>query len=109
MFVALDKLSFEGSALVAPPPSVEQTPSSASTPHGHNPAPILSIGSMVQVSDPPQYGVLRWIGEMPGVKGAIAGVEMVSLLMLIFKLCTCAAHMMCTWLTIVLVLCRRRP
>ena len=41
--------------------------------------PSLLIGSMVQVSDPPQYGVLRWIGELPDMKGVIAGVEMVSL------------------------------
>ena len=41
--------------------------------------PSLLIGSMVQVSDPPRYGVLQWIGELPDMKGVIAGVEMVSL------------------------------
>ncbi len=33
---------------------------------------------MVQVSDPPRYGVIRWIGELPAVQGPIAGVELVS-------------------------------
>ncbi len=38
----------------------------------------LSIGSTVQLSDPPRYGVIRWIGELPAVQGLIAGVELVS-------------------------------
>ena len=47
---------------------------------------MLGISSLVQISDPLRYGVLRWIGELPDVKGTIAGVEMVSLILIIFKL-----------------------
>ena len=86
MFVALDKISRdrEGSDLLALPPSVAQTSSSAYTPCCHNPAPMLGVGSMVQVSDPPLYGMLQWIGEL---KGAIAGVEMVSSNIQILHIC----------------------
>ena len=38
----------------------------------------LSIGSAVQISDPPRYGVIRWIGEIPNLRGLVAGVELVS-------------------------------
>ena len=38
----------------------------------------LSVGSAVQISDPPRYGVIRWIGELPNFKGYVAGVELVS-------------------------------
>ncbi len=41
-------------------------------PHVH-----LTTGSMVQLSDPPWYGVIRWVGELPAVHGLVAGVEMV--------------------------------
>lgn len=38
----------------------------------------LDIGSTVQISDPPQYGVIKWIGELPNIQGYVAGVELVS-------------------------------
>ena len=38
----------------------------------------LDVGSAVQVSDPPRYGVIRWTGELPGILGTVAGVELVS-------------------------------
>ena len=38
----------------------------------------LDIDSTVQISDPPRYGVIRWIGELPNYKGSVAGVELVS-------------------------------
>ena len=38
----------------------------------------LVVGSLVQVSDPPQYGVIRWIGELPNIQGTVAGIELVS-------------------------------
>ena len=38
----------------------------------------LSVGSAVQISDPPRYGVIRWIGELPNIHGYVAGVELVS-------------------------------
>ena len=59
----------------------------APTPRDHDPTRILGIGSIVQVSDPPRYGVLRWIGELPDVNGATAGVEMVSLLLQTLHMC----------------------
>ena len=37
------------------------------------------MGSRVQFSDPPRYGVIRWMGNLPQVAGLIAGVELVSL------------------------------
>ncbi len=39
----------------------------------------LSIGSKIQLSDPPRYGVIRWIGELPRVEGLVAGIELVSM------------------------------
>ena len=38
----------------------------------------LGIGSLVQIGDPPRYGVIRWIGELPNIQGYVAGVELVS-------------------------------
>jgi len=37
----------------------------------------LGVGSTVQISDPPRYGVIRWIGELPNFQGYVAGVELV--------------------------------
>ena len=54
----------------------------AQVPFAYVPSPqqevYLGIGSAVQVSDPPRYGVIRWTGELPGIQGVIAGVELVS-------------------------------
>ena len=36
------------------------------------------IGSTVQLSDPPHYGVVQWIGHLPEFQGLIAGLELVS-------------------------------
>ena len=47
-------------------------------------SPTLSLGSAVQLrSDPPRYGVVRWIGTLPGMEDVIGtelvtGVELVS-------------------------------
>ena len=38
----------------------------------------FSMGSNVQFSDPPRYGVIQWIGTLPDIEGCIAGVELVS-------------------------------
>ncbi len=43
----------------------------------------LAVGSTVQVatanpSDPPRYGVIKWIGEVTGVPGYVAGIALVS-------------------------------
>ena len=47
----------------------------------------LDIGSTIQIPSteyghPMRYGVIRWIGELPGVQGLIAGVELVSFCLL---------------------------
>ena len=40
---------------------------------------MFSLGSTVQLSpDPSRYGVIRWIGTLPGIEGRITGVELVS-------------------------------
>ncbi|KAG6921773.1 CYLD lysine 63 deubiquitinase, partial [Chelydra serpentina] len=39
-------------------------------------SPLLEINSMVEVHDPPIYGVIRWIGEPPDVGETIAGLEL---------------------------------
>ena len=49
----------------------------------------LDKGSTIQIPSteyghPMRYGVIRWIGELPGVQGLIAGVELVSFF--VFKL-----------------------
>lgn len=36
----------------------------------------LELGSMVEVNDPPLYGVIRWIGRINGVPNTVAGVEL---------------------------------
>ena len=39
----------------------------------------FTMGSTVELlSDPPRYGVIRWIGSIPNFQGRIAGVELVS-------------------------------
>ena len=44
------------------------------------PFPTLDIGSTIQVSDPPRYGVIRWIGTLQSVQGLFAGIELVSII-----------------------------
>lgn len=36
----------------------------------------LELGSMVEVNDPPLYGVIRWIGRINGVMETVAGIEL---------------------------------
>lgn len=36
----------------------------------------LELGSMVEVNDPPLYGVIRWIGRINGVPETVAGIEL---------------------------------
>ena len=36
------------------------------------------VGSTVQLSDHPYYGVVQWIGHLPEIQGLIAGLELVS-------------------------------
>ncbi|XP_015268204.1 PREDICTED: ubiquitin carboxyl-terminal hydrolase CYLD-like [Gekko japonicus] len=37
---------------------------------------LLEINSMVEVNDPPIYGVIRWIGDLPDTEETIAGLEL---------------------------------
>ncbi|XP_014884711.1 ubiquitin carboxyl-terminal hydrolase CYLD isoform X1 [Poecilia latipinna] len=36
----------------------------------------LEVGSMVEVNDPPLFGVIRWIGHLGAVKEPVAGIEL---------------------------------
>lgn len=38
----------------------------------------LEVGSMVEVNDPPLFGVIRWIGRINGIPEQVAGIELVS-------------------------------
>lgn len=37
----------------------------------------LEVGSMVEVNDPPLFGVIRWIGRIGGISEQVAGIELV--------------------------------
>lgn len=39
----------------------------------------LEVGSMVEVNDPPLFGVIRWIGRISGVLEPVAGIELVKM------------------------------
>ncbi|XP_051945169.1 ubiquitin carboxyl-terminal hydrolase CYLD-like [Xyrauchen texanus] len=36
----------------------------------------LEVGSMVEVNDPPLFGVIRWIGQISGIPETVAGIEL---------------------------------
>ncbi|XP_036406980.1 ubiquitin carboxyl-terminal hydrolase CYLD [Megalops cyprinoides] len=36
----------------------------------------LEVGSMVEVNDPPLFGVIRWIGQISGIAEPVAGLEL---------------------------------
>ncbi|KAM6949442.1 LOW QUALITY PROTEIN: ubiquitin carboxyl-terminal hydrolase CYLD [Aplochiton taeniatus] len=36
----------------------------------------LEVGSMVEVNDPPLFGVIRWIGRIEGIPEPVAGLEL---------------------------------
>ncbi|XP_076580684.1 ubiquitin carboxyl-terminal hydrolase CYLD isoform X1 [Chaetodon auriga] len=36
----------------------------------------LEVGSMVEVNDPPLFGVIRWIGRIKGIPEQVAGIEL---------------------------------
>ncbi|CAL8378559.1 unnamed protein product [Boreogadus saida] len=36
----------------------------------------LEVGSMVEVNDPPLFGVIRWIGRISGINQTVAGLEL---------------------------------
>lgn len=52
----------------SPPPVVERKA---------EPDMWLEVGSMVEVNDPPLFGVIHWIGQISGVSEPVAGIELV--------------------------------
>uniref|UniRef100_A0A8C4RRM2 ubiquitinyl hydrolase 1 n=1 Tax=Erpetoichthys calabaricus TaxID=27687 RepID=A0A8C4RRM2_ERPCA len=65
------------------PPGGEESPSSPQSKHSaeflknHNEEEAkLEVNSMVEVKDPPIYGVIRWIGEIKGMTDTVAGLEL---------------------------------
>ena len=49
---------------------------------GHQGLSGLEVGSVVQIANnADRTGVIRWVGNLPGVQGLIAGVELVSYLL----------------------------
>ena len=70
-----------------PPPEAHNHPSAQPGPQhvvytgppGTTPPRDLDIGSVVQLApDPSRTGVIRWTGNLPEIQGLIAGVELVS-------------------------------
>uniref|UniRef100_A0A3B3CL59 ubiquitinyl hydrolase 1 n=1 Tax=Oryzias melastigma TaxID=30732 RepID=A0A3B3CL59_ORYME len=65
-----------------PPPKPQNLALNLEKPHPsngvHHPPPPsdLEVGSMVEVNDPPLYGVIRWIGRISGVPETVAGIEL---------------------------------
>ena len=49
----------------------------------------LEVGDTVVLVDPPGYGTIRWIGKFPGLNQDIAGVELVSCMIVSVSLLTC--------------------
>lgn len=61
-------------------PSPLRSPDSSDTvgeDGGAAPEGELEVGSMVEVNDPPLFGVIRWIGRIGGVPEQVAGIELV--------------------------------
>ena len=50
-------------------------------------APKFAMNSQVQFNNPPRYGVIRWMGNLPQVDGLIAGVELVSIVSIYMPWC----------------------
>ncbi|KAK9524962.1 hypothetical protein VZT92_017318 [Zoarces viviparus] len=65
------------------PPSPLRSPdgsssSAAAAEEGEEAGPEgeLEVGSMVEVNDPPLFGVIRWIGQIGGITEPVAGIEL---------------------------------
>lgn len=48
------------------------------------PSTWLEVGSMVEVNDPPLFGVIRWIGYISGISEPVAGIELVRPLWILY-------------------------
>lgn len=60
-----------------------QAPSPLRSPDGSDgengeagPEGELEVGSMVEVNEPPLFGVIRWIGRISGISEPVAGIEL---------------------------------
>lgn len=63
------------------PPSPLRSPDECRVPQENGDAGLeseLEVGSMVEVNDPPLFGVIRWIGSISGISEKVAGIELVS-------------------------------
>lgn len=63
------------------PPSPLRSPDECKAPEENGEPGLegeLEVGSMVEVNDPPLFGVIRWIGSISGVSQQVAGIELVS-------------------------------
>ncbi|XP_041635703.1 ubiquitin carboxyl-terminal hydrolase CYLD isoform X2 [Cheilinus undulatus] len=59
------------------PPSPQRTPDSTDGEGGEaGQEGELEVGSMVEVNDPPLFGVIRWIGRINGITEPVAGIEL---------------------------------
>ena len=69
----------EHRSLIPRQPSVDCVLSPVPTPLKLHQNPYkIEIESTVQYGEPPLYGVIKWIGVLPGRENLYAGVEMVS-------------------------------
>lgn len=63
------------------PPSPLRSPDECKAPEENDEAGLegeLEVGSMVEVNDPPLFGVIQWIGSIGGISEQVAGIELVS-------------------------------
>lgn len=63
------------------PPSPLRSPEECKAPQENGDEGLeseLEVGSMVEVNDPPLFGVVRWIGSISGISEQVAGIELVS-------------------------------
>ncbi len=71
-------------------------------PQGSSNPSNLGVGSNVQVAsvnpnDPQHYGVIRWTGRVAGVDGQVAGIELVSIIILLNNSMISFDHRRTTW------------
>ena len=59
------------------PPSPLRSPDSGEAAGEDGEDGELEVGSMVEVNDPPLFGVIRWIGRINGISAQVAGIELV--------------------------------
>ncbi|XP_075884086.1 ubiquitin carboxyl-terminal hydrolase CYLD isoform X2 [Nelusetta ayraudi] len=61
------------------PPSPLRSPDECKAPEENDETGLegeLEVGSMVEVNDPPLFGVIQWIGSIGGISEQVAGIEL---------------------------------